>query len=113
MRCLFWCVCWRILVQREGAFMPRVENVLRNALIKALVELDPANKRVQKILAIALARPVLASLDLSDARLARVKKLFDGEELYAGAFSLSQLAQKSVRFSAFSLMEIVFAMQTW
>ena len=53
-------------IDREnGAHLPRVEEFFRNALIKALLEIDTESERTEVLLGQALAKPYFDSLDLS------------------------------------------------
>lgn len=70
--------------RKEGAHLPRVEEFFRNALIKALLEVDPNSERTQGRLAQALAKPYLATLDLSRSYLKDVVPLIrSGKEMQA------------------------------
>ena len=72
-------------VDREnGAHLPRVEEFLRNALIKALLEIDPGSERTEALLGEALAKPYLDTLDLSVNYLKDIVPLIRaGEEMQA------------------------------
>ncbi|MHC4402796.1 MAG: LamG-like jellyroll fold domain-containing protein [Planctomycetota bacterium] len=70
--------------REEGAHLPRVEEFFRNALIKALLEIDPNSERTEPVLAEALARPYFATLDLSRSYLKEVAPLLrSGKEMQA------------------------------
>ena len=84
----------RDLIAQHGEILPRVDTLLRNALIKALIELDPGNKQVQKVLALALAKPVLQTVDLSAPHLSKVQKLFKTKR-YMQALYLFRRLQKT------------------
>ena len=81
------------IVKREGAHMPRVEDVLRNSLIRALLEINTANREVRKILALALAKPVLETHNLSAARFSAVRALVKSRK-YLVALNAFRTAQK-------------------
>jgi hypothetical protein len=70
--------------REKGAHLPRVEEFLRNALIKALLEIDPNSESTQGLLAEALAKPYFATLDLSRDYLTEVTPLIRaGKEMQA------------------------------
>ncbi len=53
-------------IEREnGSHPPRIEEFLRNALLKALLSIDPTHERSEALLAEALIEPYFATLDLS------------------------------------------------
>ena len=67
-----------------GAHLPRVEEFFRNALIKALLEIDPHSERTEALLGKALAKPYLDTLDLSMSYLQDVAPLIrSGKEIQA------------------------------
>ena len=71
-------------LEREGIRLPHVEDVLRNALVRALLDIDPKDGRAHAVLGLALAKPLLESLDLSKPYLAKVRPLVeDGRYLEA------------------------------
>jgi hypothetical protein len=63
-----------------GPHLPRIEEHLRNALIKALLENRQADSRSEKVLAISYAKAILESVDLSAAYLKDVKEAFDAKQ---------------------------------
>lgn len=63
------------LYDRQGAYLPRVEDLVRNSLMRALLDIAPRDARVRELLGHALAKPILDSLDLSQAYLADVRPL--------------------------------------
>jgi hypothetical protein len=63
------------ILDRQGACLPRVEDLVRNSLMRALLDIAPRDARVRQVLGQALAKPILASLDLSQAYLAEVRPL--------------------------------------
>jgi hypothetical protein len=65
------------ILKQEGTRLVRVEDVLRNALMRALLDLAPQDKAVRKLLGRALAKPILDALDLSDPYLAVVRPLVE------------------------------------
>ena len=62
-------------VAKHGTRIPRVEDVLRNAAIYALLRIDTRDKQAEAALTAALAKPVVDSLDLSKPFYATVKPL--------------------------------------
>lgn len=63
------------ILDRHGACLPRVEDLVRNSLMRALLDIAPQDARVRQVLGQALAEPILASLDLSPAYLGKVRSL--------------------------------------
>jgi len=66
------------ILEREGARLPRIEDLTRNALMRALLDIAPQDERVRGMLGRALAEPVFASLDLSKAYLHQARLLVEG-----------------------------------
>ncbi len=72
------------LLVQDGVRLPRVEDLLRNALIRALLDIDPKDERARVTLGKALAKPIFESLDLARPYLAKVRPLVeDGRYLDA------------------------------
>jgi hypothetical protein len=69
----------------EGVRLPRVEDLLRNALMRALMDIAPDDEAVRAVLGHGLAKPVLESMDLSKPYLAGVQQLIQAG-LYMDAF---------------------------
>jgi hypothetical protein len=70
--------------REKGAHLPRIEEFYRNALIKALLEIDPDGERADAVLAAALAKPYFETLDLSRSYLKDVVPLIrSGKEMQA------------------------------
>ena len=68
--------------RQNGAHLPRVEEFFRNALIKALLKIDPNGERAEAVLAKSLAKPYLDTLDLSRSYLKEVMPLLrSGKEM--------------------------------
>ena len=65
------------LLKQEGERLPRVEDLLRNALIRALLDISPNDPQVRDILGLALAKPVFALMDLTGPRFDAVRHLLD------------------------------------
>jgi hypothetical protein len=63
------------ILDREGAGLPRIEDLLRNAVMQALLDIDPEDEGVRDVLGAALARPILESVDLSQPYLEEVLPL--------------------------------------
>lgn len=63
------------ILEREGARLPRTEDLVRNSLMRALLDIDPQDARARNVLGIALAKPILDSLDLSRDHLAELRPL--------------------------------------
>lgn len=75
-------------VQQHGERMPRVEDLLRNALIRALLDIAPEDPAAKAAVGMALAKPLFAELDLgTPARdgmrhLAEAGRYFEALELF-------------------------------
>ena len=63
------------LLKQEGVRLPRVEDLLRNALLRALLDISPNDPHVRDILGLALAKPMFASLVFSNPRYDAVRRL--------------------------------------
>ena len=63
--------------KREGARLPRIEDLLRNAVMRALLDIDPHDGPAREALGEALAKPALAAPDLSRPSLAEVRSLVE------------------------------------
>ncbi|MCP4643497.1 MAG: hypothetical protein GY851_23820, partial [bacterium] len=63
------------ILEREGTRLPRIEDLLRNACIRALLDLAPQDDDVRDVLGQAFAKPFLDTLDLSKAHLREVRSL--------------------------------------
>lgn len=61
----------------EGERLMRVEDILRNALIRALLDTDRNDPRARKVLGRAYAGPILRSVDMSAGYLDAVRPLFE------------------------------------
>jgi len=69
---------------KEGGHLPRIEEFFRNALIKALLNIDPSGGKTDAVLAQSLAKPYLATLDLSRSYLKGIAPLIRaGKEMQA------------------------------
>ncbi len=62
---------------RQGAYMPRVEDVCRNAIIKLLLDMDRYDARIRDILGEAIAKPALDFIDTSRPELDKVRLLIE------------------------------------
>jgi hypothetical protein len=65
------------IIEREGARLPHIEDLLRNSLMQALLEIDPDDEGVREVLADALAKPILDSIDLQQPYLEEVRPLVE------------------------------------
>lgn len=65
------------IIEHEGARLPRIEDLLRNALMQALLDIDPDDARVRDVIGSALARPILDSVDVSQPYLSDVRPLVE------------------------------------
>jgi len=65
------------ILEREGARLPRIEDILRNAIMRALLDIAEQDEGVRDVLGRALAKPVLDSLDLTKAYLADIRPLVE------------------------------------
>ncbi len=67
------------ILERDGAYLPRVEDLLRNALMRALLDIAPQDDRVRRVLGQAFAKPIFDSLDMTKAYLADARALVEAE----------------------------------
>ena len=65
------------IVEGEGVGLPRIEDLLRNAVMRALLDIDPENERVREVIGRVFARPILESVDLSRPYLDEVRPLVE------------------------------------
>jgi len=72
------------VVAREAARLPQIEDLLRNALIRALLDIAPEDENARRVLGVAFAKPVLDNLDLNQPALAPLRPLV-GSGLYMDA----------------------------
>lgn len=75
-------------VRQHGERVPRVEDLLRNALIRALLDIAPEDPAAKAAVGMALAKPLFAELDLGTPardgvrRLAEAGRYFEALELF-------------------------------
>lgn len=62
-------------IDADGAHLPRVEEFLRNALIRSLLDIGPKDDRARKILTEAFVKPLFDSLDTSGIYLRKCRVL--------------------------------------
>ena len=87
------------LLADEEAHLPRVEDLLRNAVMEALLRLGREDEKARAALGRALARPVLDVLDLSRAAYAEAAALADeGRNMEALAVARRTMTRDGVRF---------------
>jgi hypothetical protein len=63
--------------KREGVRLPRVEDLLRNVVMRALLDIDPGDEGARAGLGSARARPIFASLYLKQSYLDDVRPLVE------------------------------------
>jgi hypothetical protein len=88
------------IVEREGGRLPRIEDLLRNAVMRALLDIDPESERVRSLLGETLAKPILDSVDLSRPSLDEVRPLVEAGQ-YMEALDIYRtlpLAEQDDRF---------------
>ena len=68
------------IIEREGARLPRIEDLLRNAVMRALLDIDGEDERGRELLGQSLAKPIFDSIDLSGAYLDGVRPLVEAGE---------------------------------
>ena len=61
--------------EADGVHLPKIEEILRNAVMRALLDIAPRNEHVRNILGRKLAKPFLDSLDLSKPYLDSIRPL--------------------------------------
>jgi len=90
------------LVAEANTESPRVEELLRNALTRALLDIAPENAQARKVLERTYAAPMLAKIDLdnpqltNDARYGELRFMIDGGQ-YLEAMRLYGQLPDSVR----------------
>ena len=89
------------VLQPDEFRLPRIEDLLRNSLIRALLDIDPDHPQARRVLGQALARPVLDSLDLSRSEVERVRDLAEAGR-YLDALNAYRRLHHSVRATFFS-----------
>jgi len=65
------------ILKSEGARLPRIEDILRNAIMRALLDIAPEEPAARDVLGRAFAEPILASLDLTKPYLADIRPLVE------------------------------------
>jgi len=63
------------MIVADGVHLPRVEERFRNAVIRALLDIDPRDPKARKVLAKAFAKPFFDSLDTSKPHFAGMRPL--------------------------------------
>ncbi|MFZ4582138.1 MAG: hypothetical protein ACOYM7_05755 [Paludibacter sp.] len=63
------------ILAQEGVHTPRIDDLVRNSVIRALLDMAPQDKKVRTLLGQALAKPIFDSLDLSAPNLDNVRAL--------------------------------------
>ncbi len=63
------------IIDKEGIRLPRIEDLLRNAVIRALLDISPKNDKARNALGLALAKPVFDALDLTQAKFDEIRPL--------------------------------------
>lgn len=82
------------IVEQDGERLPRVEDLLRNALMRALLDIAPQNERARQILGRALAKPVLAQFDLTREPYSKLLPLMEAGR-YMDALELHRSTKKT------------------
>jgi hypothetical protein len=75
------------LTEESKGRLPRVEDMLRNSLIRALFDIDPKHPQVSDALATSFVKPLLETVDLSKPYFTNVKELLDAAR-YMDAFDI-------------------------
>ncbi len=63
------------ITERDGAHLPKVEDLLRNAVMRALLDIAPEDEPVRALLGETLAMPFFGVIDLSNPHLEKVRAL--------------------------------------
>jgi hypothetical protein len=72
------------IIERDGGHPPRVEDLLRNAVLRALLDIAPRDKDVRMLIGEALGQPVLELVDTSSPPMEAIRSaMADGR--YADA----------------------------
>lgn len=75
------------ILDSSGAGVPRIDDILRNALIDALIKIEPYDEQVRDLLGRALAKPFFDQIDLSKTYLNAIRPLVE-DGLYMDALDL-------------------------
>ena len=67
------------ILVKEGVRIPRVNDTLRNAIIRALLDIAPSDENVRELLGRAYAKPFLDAVDTSQAQWGKVRELINDE----------------------------------
>lgn len=78
------------LVAISGARIPRVDDIQRNATIRALFQIDRYDAVAKKALAVGFAQPIIDALDLSKPVYAEVKPLAESGDYLKALAALKQ-----------------------
>ena len=63
------------ITEREGGHVPHIEDLLRNAVMRALLDIAPEKKAVRNLLGQTLAKPFLETLNLSKSYPDKIRTL--------------------------------------
>ncbi|MFO7902887.1 MAG: LamG-like jellyroll fold domain-containing protein [Pirellulaceae bacterium] len=63
------------ITERDGTHLPRIEDLLRNAVMRALLDIAPEDEPVRDLLGETLASPFFETLDLSKSYLDKIRPL--------------------------------------
>ena len=65
------------ITERDGKHVPKVEDLLRNAVMRALLDIAPNNEEVRALLGETLAKPFFDVLDMSKSYLDDIRPLVE------------------------------------
>ncbi len=65
------------ITERNGVYLPKVEDLLRNAVMRALLDIAPEDEQVRALLGETLAKPFFDALDISRSYLDEIRPLVE------------------------------------
>lgn len=89
------------LSQQDDENMPRVENVFRNSLLRALLDIAPKDESVREVIGESFAKPVLNAIDLFGPDYNKIRKLVKSRK-YMDALTAYRLLPRDLRMQFFS-----------
>jgi hypothetical protein len=90
------------LLDQEGVSVPRVEDLLRNALLQTLWDHSPREAQTDKLLGVALAKPLLEMADYSRPEFVDVKAQINRSDFIGALESLRKLKPSTLGEGFFS-----------
>lgn len=63
------------IIEKQGARIPKVEDIYRNAIIRQLLDTQRRDTRIRRLLSTSIAKPVLNELDISSPQMSNIRTL--------------------------------------